>query len=130
MIDVTPDFVEAHKKLLLENDLSGWKAVSAKHGKMPVDVSMFVAIAMWTFARSQKTMAKLEARVADLEAHPPLHYEGVHVPGKSYPVGACVTSAGSLWYCKTPTCEPPGQSGDWVLCCKRGKDGKDGRDLR
>jgi hypothetical protein len=59
-----------------------------------------------------------------------LSYEGVYQDGKAYDVGQMVTSGGSAWHCNAPTLMKPGDgSKDWTLMVKRGRDGKDGRDL-
>lgn len=60
---------------------------------------------------------------------PFLKYQGVYQEGKSYVQGDVATWGGSLWASQTETVTKPGEgSKDWVLCAKRGRDGKDGRD--
>jgi len=44
-----------------------------------------------------------------------------------YELGDTVTRSGSQWYCRAEkTIECPGQSDDWILCVKKGTDGRDG----
>jgi len=54
-----------------------------------------------------------------------LRYCGVHVRGKTYDEGDLVTAGGSAWYCRTTTTNAPGNSGDWSLMVKRGKDARE-----
>src|SRR5262245_39328456 len=57
-------------------------------------------------------------------------YQGVFTEGTLYGCGDLVTYAGSTWHCQTPTTATPGDgSPAWRLMVKRGRDGKDGRDL-
>jgi hypothetical protein len=51
-----------------------------------------------------------------------LNYLGVHVSGKTYDVGDLVTAGGSAWYCARTTKGAPGNSQDWQLMVKRGRD--------
>lgn len=59
------------------------------------------------------------------DGRPGLRYCGVHVRGKAYDEGDLVTAGGSAWYCRTTTTNAPGNSGDWLLMVKRGRDAKD-----
>lgn len=54
-------------------------------------------------------------------------YRNVYKDGVEYKGGDVVTWAGSLWICGTDTKEKPGESKDWTLCVKKGRDGKDGK---
>jgi hypothetical protein len=57
-------------------------------------------------------------------------YRGVYADGKTYNRGDGVTWAGSEWHCNETTRTKPGESSKaWTLKVKRGRDGKDGRDL-
>jgi len=54
-------------------------------------------------------------------------YRGVWAAG-TYEAGDMVTWSGGTWHCGAPeTTAKPGDSPDWVLMVKRGRDGKDGR---
>lgn len=55
-------------------------------------------------------------------------YEGVWKEGTNKR-GTLVTWGGSLWLAKADTESKPEASEEWVLVTKRGRDGKDGRDL-
>jgi hypothetical protein len=55
---------------------------------------------------------------------PTLIYKGVWQAGE-YKRGATVTWGGSLWHCNKTTDTKPGDSADWTLAAKRGRDGKD-----
>jgi hypothetical protein len=56
---------------------------------------------------------------------PGLRYCGVYVRGKTYDLGDLVTAGGSAWYCRTTTTNAPGNSGDWSLMVKRGRDARE-----
>jgi hypothetical protein len=58
---------------------------------------------------------------------PGLRYCGVYVRGKTYDTGDLVTAGGSAWYCRTETTGAPGNSGDWTLMIKRGRDARESR---
>jgi hypothetical protein len=62
---------------------------------------------------------------AGKDGTPGLRYCGVYVRGKTYDEGDLVTAGGSAWYCKTTTTQAPGNSGDWVLMVKRGRDARE-----
>ena len=55
--------------------------------------------------------------------------QGVYVEGKSYTKGDVVTWGGSQFCCNEDTITKPETSKAWTLIVKRGRDGKDGRDL-
>jgi hypothetical protein len=64
------------------------------------------------------------------DGSPGLSFEGAYTEGKSYDVGQIVFYAGQSWHCKTPTATKPELGAkDWDILVKRGRDGKDGRDL-
>ncbi len=54
--------------------------------------------------------------------------KGVFVEGQTYVQGDVATFGGSQWHCETETIVKPGESKDWTLIVKRGRDGKDGKD--
>lgn len=59
---------------------------------------------------------------------PCFKYRGVWTE-QAYREGDGVTFGGSLWLAKKESPEgKPGQSGDWQLAVKKGRDGKDGKD--
>ena len=56
---------------------------------------------------------------------PGLEYRDVYQSGQLYQRGQCVTYAGSMWHCNTPTEARPGDgSAAWTLMVKRGRDAK------
>jgi hypothetical protein len=66
----------------------------------------------------------LEAELQALKARPTLTYQGVHERGIAYRPGHFVTAKGSLWHCNAVTSEVPGESDDWTLAVKRGRDAR------
>ena len=70
----------------------------------------------------------LERKVVELQTKG-VEYKGVWQRACSYERGAIVTSDGSMWVCVQdvgPNTQP-GQSQCWQLCCRAGRDGKDGK---
>lgn len=64
------------------------------------------------------------------DGRPGLEWKGVYQEGTSYDLGQMVFFAGASWHCNAPTTSKPMDgSKDWTLMVKRGRDGKDGRDL-
>lgn len=51
---------------------------------------------------------------------------GIWEPGRLYPKGAGVTVRGAWWIAQVDTRERPGESRDWRLSVKAGRDGKPG----
>lgn len=61
---------------------------------------------------------------------PNMIYRHIFKEGQTYLRGDCVTWGGSLWHANEDTMDKPGEgSKAWTLVAKRGRDGKDGRDL-
>lgn len=54
---------------------------------------------------------------------PMMLYRGVW-SGKTYEQGDTVSFGGSLWHCEKQTEAKPGESEDWKLAVKKGRDGK------
>lgn len=79
------------------------------------------------YARFEKAFDLIEQAVVDR-----LSYEGVYQSGRTYSKGSVVTWGGSCWHCNKETDTKPGDSEDretWTLMVKRGRDGKDLRDV-
>jgi hypothetical protein len=57
---------------------------------------------------------------------PALLEQGVYAAGRAYEKGDGVTFQGSYWIAQTDTAGKPGESADWRLAVKKGRDGKDG----
>ncbi|GEP05555.1 hypothetical protein MOX02_35930 [Methylobacterium oxalidis] len=53
---------------------------------------------------------------------------GVYKAGETYKPGDGVTWGGSWWLAQKETSTRPGESDDWRLAVKRGRDGRDGKD--
>ena len=67
----------------------------------------------------------IEKRIAALEAQPRgLKYLGVWDGQERYVPGDCVSDKG-LWICMAATRQRPGESRDWQLAIRNGRDGKD-----
>lgn len=58
----------------------------------------------------------------------PLH-RGVYLAGKAYDRADQVTWGGSIWMANERTVTKPGESKEWTLVVKRGRDGKDAQPL-
>jgi integrin beta 3 len=70
--------------------------------------------------------AKGESQYAFEIPVPAMIYRGVWRDGQAYTEGDVCTWGGSLWHCdKAAGGKPDG--GDWTLCVKKGRDGKDAR---
>jgi len=78
-------------------------------------------------AAGVKDSQELEARVAKLESRPLIQYRGIWESGVEYQRGNLVTHNGSMFFCWHDTRAKPGESEDFQLCVKRGRDGKDAR---
>jgi integrin beta 3 len=62
---------------------------------------------------------------------PSMIHRGVWLEGKAYEQGDVVTWAGSGWIAKTDTITKPGDgSSDWLLVIKRGRDGRDAKEIK
>jgi hypothetical protein len=54
-----------------------------------------------------------------------MRYVGVFVQGTEYRPGMVVSRSGSSWHCNVATTAVPGQSPDWEMMTKAGRDGRD-----
>jgi hypothetical protein len=71
---------------------------------------------------------EMEKRLSVVEKKPALEYRGVWSSDETYEPGHVVTDSGSMFIAVHPSrMHRPGSSGDWKLCVKRGRDGKDAR---
>jgi hypothetical protein len=73
-------------------------------------------------------MKQLKAEVKALDARPGFKYWGIWSGARECSPGDFVTHAGSLWHANATTRARPGTGPEFTLVCKRGADGKDGRD--
>ena len=77
--------------------------------------------------------AELDARLRrfeDAEAKGLLAYDGIYDPDRTYLKGAMVTWGGSIWHANRETsAQPDGNFDDWTLAVKRGRNGRDRRDI-
>ena len=75
------------------------------------------------------TVRKLEKRIEALEQRESsIRYRGVWDESGGYRENEFATYDGSLWACKrTGTHDRPATSGDWQLCVRKGRAGKDAR---
>ncbi|MGL4489177.1 MAG: hypothetical protein ACRCU5_07025 [Rhizobiaceae bacterium] len=67
-----------------------------------------------------------ERRVSEINLYNNV-YKGVFKEGDTYEIGNSVTWAGSVFVAKNQTTDKPGESENWQLAVKRGRDGKDGK---
>jgi len=94
----------------------------AKPASMGFVSAMVVAAASgFRTLRVSRRLLRLEEKVRALEAASLPRYEGVHTPGKTYPVGSLTTRSGALWLATEPTDKTPGQGATpWKLVVKSG----------
>jgi hypothetical protein len=91
------------------------------------DSALFEHLGQLTAKAIKDATAPLEARIAQLEAHP-LKYCDVWKSGGDYRAGNFVSWGGSVWHCNEDgTTEKPGTGPTWTLAVKRGRDGKDAK---
>src|SRR5687767_8440411 len=76
----------------------------------------------------QKKMSALQARIDTIEAGRAKTladcYRGPWNSGVAYPRGTLVTDRGSCWLCIHDTAARPGETGDWRLIVKAGRDAR------
>jgi hypothetical protein len=93
------------------------------------ELAEVIAGAVKTAVKTQ--FERLTARVDELEGRAAgQRYCGIWDGQQEYRPGNTATWDGSTWHCNCTTRAKPGVNGDWTLCVKRGKDGRDGKDLR
>ena len=84
------------------------------------------AVAMFVDHEIKKRMEPLEKKIVELEALPKLRYCGTWSDDKTYAEGNFVTHGGSVWHCNAKsTARMPGNSDDWVLAVKHGRDARE-----
>jgi hypothetical protein len=70
-------------------------------------------------------IAALEARIIDMEKHiAAMTYKGVWRDGERYRKNNFVTHDGSVWICLRDIEGKPGQSLEWQLAVRKGKDAR------
>lgn len=67
-----------------------------------------------------------ETKRHDMRLPIPIYREPYN-PGKSYERGDVVSHGGSMWTAQKDTKEKPGETADWKLTVKRGRDGSPGK---
>jgi hypothetical protein len=75
-----------------------------------------------------KAIKPLQDKIEELENRP-FKFVGVWTQGMELVPGNVCSYAGSMWHCNEPTSSKPGTGPEFSLCVKRGRDGKDGRDV-
>jgi hypothetical protein len=70
------------------------------------------------------TIERLEQRIKTLEAQPVIKYQGTHDPTRQYNEGDMLTHRGNVWHCNRSTRATPGESPDFTLAIRAGRDGK------
>lgn len=99
---------------------------SAEDRRAPVPMEFLAEIwdALGEVLDSYKAgITALQTQVAALKAAgPSMSYEGTWVDSRSYERGHVVTLGGGMWFCHRTTRHRPGESGDWQLCVKAGRD--------
>ena len=74
-----------------------------------------------------KTIEPLQRRLIEMEARlKETGYRGIWRAKTAYARGSFVSHQGSMWHSnEDENADKPGSSDAWVLCVKRGRDGKD-----
>jgi hypothetical protein len=67
-------------------------------------------------ARLDVLEARIERQIAEFK------YLGAWDSQREYQKGNFVTHGGSIWHCNAATRAKPGDSADWTLAVKRGRD--------
>jgi hypothetical protein len=68
----------------------------------------------------------IETRLAELEQRPTTEYKGVWTRDRAYQRGDFATHGGSIWHSNCHgNHSTPGQSPDWTLAVKHGRDARD-----
>lgn len=99
------------------------------HAITPADVMVLV---VWLARDLSAAKAMQHAKLCELDDRPigVLDY-GTYAEGKLYPRGAGVSFDGHFWTAQKATSDRPGDGcPSWRLAVRRGKPGRDGRDLR
>lgn len=92
--------------------------------KMPCTLGTLDEVIGFVKDHVARHVAKLDARIKELEARTEMKYVGVFEDGQDYKPGHMATHGGSLWHCNSPTRERPGTTKAWTLAVKRGKDAR------
>jgi hypothetical protein len=82
------------------------------------------------FGQALRAERKEVAKRLDAIEATRMRYIGVYSQGNSYQPGMVVTRSGSSWHCNVATTAVPGQSPDFELMTKAGRDGRDLREQR
>lgn len=104
-------------------------AIEAKLGSEPVAVPA----AGGRLTGIETRLSAIEARLEGFEKRgPSMNYRGTFDEGTAYTKGDVISWGGSMWYCQKSTYAKPGlpdaDSRAWVLCVKKGAEGRPGRD--
>jgi hypothetical protein len=98
------------------------KAISAADENADPDAQFVRTIAILTATAIQRWQAEHppaeQQQSPQRKSLPDGWYRGVWKPETDYPAGCCVTSDGTIWFCRTATRAKPGTSGDWQLMVK------------
>lgn len=119
----TDDAGVAEARHLVETALKGDAATPSQRLLFTTLYALVFDLRNALAAAGEKRRA-LESRVAELERQP-MQYLGVHENGRRYTKGAFVSEGGALWACVVrETSQRPGDSPDWQLAVKRGRDAR------
>jgi hypothetical protein len=106
-----------------------WKSFERTHGmrgwECIVDGVDGVTVTQDSVREFSVTLSKSSGAESVLKASlPAMIYKGVWRPCAAEP-GDTFTFGGSMWHCDKATESKPGESSDWTLATKRGRDGND-----
>lgn len=102
---------------LSDEALSRFKQSGAR-GTVAIELSAAVAAAQVKILDLGRRIETLEQEIANFE------HKGAYRSGERYAKNNLVQHGGSCWLCQVVTSATPGESTDWRLIAKRGKDAR------
>jgi hypothetical protein len=125
--DSHPDAL-AHREFLAQHEVKEVAPLAASTPRRRKSTTRTTASDFELFGKCMRdALAPLQKRIEELESRP-FKFVGVWTQGMELVPGNICSYAGSMWHCNEATKDKPGTSAAFVLCVKRGRDGRDGKD--